>query len=390
MRIAFFHNLPSGGAKRAAYEFIKNLSDKHEIDLYHYDKHSEDFLDIRTLVRKAHLVEGGETTGSRGINRVLSMYRVRLASQEIANMINAGNYDLALVMQCKVSNSPFLLRYLRIPSLYYCHEPVAKILEPHYRIHEKKNLSTYLKSNFLSWSISIDRTNARQATLICANSLYSVENIYRNYGIYPRLNYLGVDTDHFRPLNMQRERSILCVGALNSAKGQDFLIQSVGTLTKPPPIRFIYNFAYGVDTYQKDLIELANKLGVSVSFDNLVTDDALVNAYNTSTLTAFPSLLEPLGLVPLESMACGTPVVGVAEAGIRETVVNEETGFLTARDPIEFGKAIERLINDKAVCSRMCASGRQKVIKSWTWKTATQQLELNIQKALEIYVNASE
>ena len=293
-------------------------------------------------------------------------------------------------MQCKVSNSPFLLRYLRIPSLYYCHEPVAKILEPHYRFHEKRNLLNQLKSTFFSWSISIDRANARQATLICANSLYSRENIYRNYGIYPRLNYLGVDTDLFRPLNVQRERSILCVGALNSAKGQDFLIQSVRTLSQPPPIRFIYNFAYGVDTYQKDLIKLAHKLGVSVSFDNLVTDDALVNAYNTATLTVFPSLLEPLGLVPLESMACGTPVVGVAEAGIRETVINDETGLLTERDPIEFGKAIEYLMNDKAVWSRMCASGRQKVLKSWTWEKATQQLELNIQKALEIYVNASE
>ena len=48
MRIALFHNLPSGGAKRAVFEFIKHLSKAHEIDLYIYDIKAEDFLDIVT------------------------------------------------------------------------------------------------------------------------------------------------------------------------------------------------------------------------------------------------------------------------------------------------------------------------------------------------------
>ncbi|MEP6930087.1 MAG: glycosyltransferase, partial [Flavobacterium sp.] len=59
---------------------------------------------------------------------------------------------------------------------------------------------------------------------------------------------------------------------------------------------------------------------IIVPFENMANDTELVNAYNQAILTVFPSRLEPLGLVPLESMACGTPVVGVAEAGIRETI----------------------------------------------------------------------
>ena len=266
MRIAFFHNLPSGGAKRTAFEFIKYLAKNHEIDLYLYDRKAEDFLDIRPLVRNTILVEGGETSGAKGIGRLISINRVRVASKRVARLINDGKYDLALVMQCKVSNSPFLLRHLRIPTLYFCHEPSAKILEPHYRGREQDGRLAYLKKLFLQWSISIDRANAVSATLICTSSLYARENIYRNYGVYPRLNYLGVDAQRFHPLDLVREPAILCVGALNSAKGQDFAIQSVGTLSQRPPIKFIYNFAYGMKEYQTNLIHLAEKLGVSFIF----------------------------------------------------------------------------------------------------------------------------
>jgi len=383
MRIAFFHNLPSGGAKRTAFEFIKYLAKQHQIDLYLYDKKAEDFMDLRPLVRNTILVEGGETSGAKGIGRLISLSRVRAASQKTARLINDGSYDLALVMQCKVSNSPFLLRCLRIPSLYFCHEAAAKIMEPHYRGLAQDGRLAHLKNMILRWGMAIDRANAVSATLICTSSLYSRENLYRNYGVYPRLNYLGVDTQHFHPLDLQREPILLCVGALNAAKGQDFVIKSVGTLSQRPPIKFIYNFAYGAAEYQSHLVRLAEKLGVSVSFDCLVTDDALLNAYNRAILTVTPTLLEPLGLVALESMACGTPVVGIAEAGVRETVLHNETGLLTERDPHEFGQAIERLIKDKSLWTAMSVRGRQRVLECWTWEQASRQLEKNMHKTLE-------
>lgn len=385
MRIALFHNLPSGGAKRAAFEFIKHLSKVHNIDLYIYDIKAEEFLDIRPLVRSTILVDGGETSGANGARRLISLNRVRTASKKTAGLINEGKYDVALVMQCNVTNSPYVLRYLNIPSLYFCHEPLAKIMEPHYRGQLQDGRLASLKKLVLKWYIEIDRLNAISATQICTSSLYSRENLYRNYGIYPRLNYLGVDTKFFRPLNLQREPTILCVGALNSAKGQDFLIRSVGTLSQCPPIKFIYNFSYGLPAYKANLAKLAEKMDVPISFECLADDETLVKAYNQATVTVFPSLLEPLGLVPLESMSCGTPVVGIAEAGVRETVIHNKTGLLTERDTHEFGQAIEQLMNDKEIWKNMSAKGREWVQESWTWEQASQQLEKNMQKTIEKY-----
>jgi glycosyltransferase involved in cell wall biosynthesis len=388
MRIALFHNLPSGGAKRSVHELIKILSRKHIIDLYIYDKHAEDFLDIRSIVNKTVYVNGGETDNGKGLNRLFSLKIVKSASKKTAKLINLEKYDLALIMQCKVVNSPFILRYLNLPSLYFCHEPLAKILEPHYRSKEQDGLLGPIKKIFIRWLISIDRFNALKATQICTSSLYCIENIYRNYGIYASLNYLGVDRNNFKPLGNKRSSKILFVGALNAAKGQDFVIESVGTIKIKPEIVFIYNFSYGNSEFKERLINRANHLGVSITFQNMANERELVFAYNEAFVTVFPSHLEPLGLVPLESMACGTPVIGVAEAGIRETIQDGENGLLTERDSIEFGKAITRLFEDKLLWKAISEEGITRVAEKWTWEQSCDRLEVNINKTIAKYRSA--
>ena len=375
MRIAFFHNLPAGGGKRSAHEWIKRMTKHHDVDLFLYNSAAEDFLDLRPYVKETILIPGGEIRKGTRTEKLRAYFRIVNASKEIARRMNSGNYDLAFIMQCQRYNSPFVLRYLHIPSLYFCHEPTAKILEPHYNV--KMN---GLRRLYIEWLCRIDRTNARHATLICANSLYSRENIYRNFGIFPRLNYLGIDPDHFRPLSLKRENIVLSVGSLVPSKAPDFLIESIGTLRIKPAIRFIYHVSD--PSYKAQLTLLAERLGVSVYFDYLPSQDEIMLAYNQAAVTAFPSILEPMGLVPLESLACGTPVVGVAEAGIRETVCHGETGILTERDPVEFGKAIETLCTNESLRTRMGVRGIEQVHKSWLWEHSYIILEKHMHLAI--------
>jgi len=114
-----------------------------------------------------------------------------------------------------------------------------------------------------------------------------------------------------------------------------------------------------------------------------MSDDDLVAAYNRAAVVAYPPILEPFGLVPLEAMACGVPVVGVAEAGIRETVVHGETGVLTERDPVEFGLAIKTLLEDEALRNCIGNNGRRHVLAHWTWDQSYTALEKNIYRALQ-------
>lgn len=371
MNIAIFHNHHPGGGKRSAYEWVKRMAKDHTVDLYLYDLSAEQFLDLRPYVRRTILVSGGEKKGGKWLGRLSWLFRTMRASKVVAKKINAGGYDLAFIMQCKAWNSPFVLRYLRIPSLYFCHEPVIKGLEAHSLVN--RGSLAPLKKIFMQWLARYDRINARYATLICANSLYSCENIYRFFGVYPRLNYCGVDPQQFRPLNIERCRVVLSVGSLIPNKAAELIIQSIGTLQERSAVRFISY--YSDKDYENQLVQLAKRVGVSISIDNLATEDDLVMAYNQAMVTAFPSKMEPFGLVSLESMACGTPVVGIAEGGIRETIQHGKTGLLTERDPVEFGKAIEILLKDESLRTRMGATGRQHVVQHWTWDQSYQKLE---------------
>ena len=376
MKIAFFHNLPSGGGKRSAFEFVKGMIDKHKVDLFYMDTTSEEYLDLRTLVNDAIFVPGPSAQG--GLGMFTSLIAARKTYKEIAKQINDGGYDLAFVMQCKVCNTPFLLNYLKIPSLYYCAEPLARCLEFHFW---EKGWSSFFKIQLIKFRILIDRINARHASLICANSLYSVENIYRLIGVYPRFGRLGIDLNLFQPKQLKREPIILSVGFLSPSKGQDFLIESVATLTERPSISFIYNSDH--NDYKSYLQKLAEDKNVSISFKHMVSDDDLVKAYNSSAIVAYTCRLEPFGLVPLEAMACGTPVVGVAEAGIRETVKHGENGLLTARDPVEFGKAIQVLMSDDSLREAMGKNGQKYVLDNWSLETSNADIERNLHFAIQ-------
>lgn len=375
MKIAFIHNLPSGGGKRSAFEFVRHLTKNHVLDLHHIDAASEDYLDLRPMMDRTFLVPGPKPKG--GIGVLTSILPTIRAYKAVAERVNAGGYDVAFVMQCKLSNSPAVLRHLRIPSLYFCHEPLARTLEAHFWTDVDLE---FVKKAVVRTNVQIDRLNARHATMICANSRFSVESIYRAYGVYSRYSQLGVDATTFRPLGLPRERFVLSVGALHPVKAQDLIIEAIGTLEERPPLRFIHNSA--APGYKDHLLSVAARCGVDVSFSQLVNDETLVDAYNRAAVVAFPSSLEPFGFVPLEAMSCGTPIVGVAEGGVRETVVHAKTGFLADRNASDYGRAIGTLLGDPVLADRMGHAGRQHVLSNWTWEQAAAALETHLMELL--------
>jgi glycosyltransferase involved in cell wall biosynthesis len=123
------------------------------------------------------------------------------------------------------------------------------------------------------------------------------------------------------------------------------------------------------------LERLAADRQVKLEIHVLVPDEMLVRMYNQVIATVYTPVMEPFGFVPLESAACGTPVVGVNEAGLRETVCHGVTGLLTERNPQAIAKALERLLIDPEMASQMGAAGREQVVQRWTWADAVQGLE---------------
>ena len=108
-----------------------------------------------------------------------------------------------------------------------------------------------------------------------------------------------------------------------------------------------------------------------------VTDEELVNIISSSKVVVYLSHLEPFGLVPLESMSCGTPVVAVKEGGLRESIIHGKNGFLVERDENDVAEAISEilLISERfEEMSKFCMEFTQQF---WKWEAATDRL-LNV------------
>jgi glycosyltransferase involved in cell wall biosynthesis len=107
-----------------------------------------------------------------------------------------------------------------------------------------------------------------------------------------------------------------------------------------------------------------------------VPDEDLPAVYNCATVMAFPSVQEGFGLVPLEAMACGLPVVTSGAGAIREVVGDAALIVSESDDEAEWASAIERVLRDTGLCSRMRSLGLARARLFSNEESARQVLEV--------------
>jgi len=132
MRVAIFHNLPSGGAKRALWGTVKYLSRAGcSIDVFVPSTANEDFLPLRQFANSVTVMPLHTTPFGLAKSAIWYLFPrgfLSLADQEeaqkrLADIINKGEYDIVFVEQDKHTMSPFILKYLIQPYVYYCQQP---------------------------------------------------------------------------------------------------------------------------------------------------------------------------------------------------------------------------------------------------------------------------
>lgn len=355
MKIVVFHNLPAGGAKRTLYEEVKALSKKHMIDLYEFDSTDESFLDIRSFVKKVRrypfdlrsTLPGFFARIEKDCQNFIELCRLH---KKIAGDINKGRYDVALIHADKFTQAPFLLRYLKIPALYFCQEWLRIVYERELLFKEDV---IFLKRGYelVTRKIrkEIDKKNAQSASKIITNSNFTKLNIKKAYKKDIISCHLGVNTEIFKPLPNKRDY-FLFVGEKAEINGYSLVENAVKMVKEDvkPEIKII---------------------GISKGRLSITSDKIMAREYSGALVTLCTSFNEPFGLAPIESMACGTPVLAVDEGGYRETVIDGKTGFLLKRDPKIFADKIVYLIRNPKVVKRLGDQGRKHVIKNFSWDT---------------------
>ena len=203
----------------------------------------------------------------------------------------------------------------------------------------------------------------------------------------------GVDVDLFRPmdqgiarrkLGLQDSKVVLYVGRLEPLKGVDIILRAVAQLEQGDPVKtIIVGGDLQEDSEMCRLKSLSQELGISrqVSFLGRLEQQELPTYYSAADICVMPSYYESFGLVALESMACGTPVIASRVGGLPTIVKNSYNGYLIPwHCPEPFADGLDVLLGSPSVRSAMSEAARRTAV-SMQWPLVVDNL-INSYQAL--------
>jgi len=355
MRIAIFHELPYGGARRAALEFGRILSKNNDVDFYYIDEAAEEGLDkvaknVRFIKFRTVKWEGNNWR-AKLYKDTIELFRLSILHKQLAQELDKKHYDFVFVHGSRFTQAPFILRFLGTTSVYYCQEPLRMVYEPMFAIPKSLALikKVYETINRVSRKI-IDSKNIRSANILLANSKYTRNNIKKAYGIASTVLYLGVNTSIFYPEKNRKKYGLLFVGSKDKSEGLDFFKQILKKMKYKVTVKFHFRE------------------------DEWITDAALRKLYSESKILIGLSYNEPFGLAPVEAQACATSVVAVSEGGYRETIVDGKTGLLIARDARKIAQALDRLLTNEGMLKKFSNNALNHAKENWSWEKSVDRL----------------
>jgi glycosyltransferase involved in cell wall biosynthesis len=302
----------------------------------------------------------------------------------VARDVDAGSYDVVLANTCMFTFIPAFVNYANTPTAYYLHEPFGRTFvrdcgqngNGRSRLRALLDRVDPLPETYRRRLEAMQRDSVRGAARLIANSGFTRQKIRLAFGVDPLLCRYGVDCRAFHPMQSHVESDhVLSVGELTPRKGFGFLVESLALLppARRPALRLACNM---VDSDERRRIEsLAAAGGVRIEIAVGLNTAQLAAAYCAARFCVYAPFAEPFGLVPLEAMACGKPVVAVSEGGVSESVVDGKTGFLAPRDAAVFAEAVDRLWTDPPLAARLGAQARQHVLENWSWEQSVAELE---------------
>ena len=170
----------------------------------------------------------------------------------------------------------------------------------------------------------------------------------KRHGLKSKIEVIsnGVDLNKFYKKNMKRKKlTILHVGRISYEKNVDVVLQAMKIISEFKDIKFII---VGIGPDLDKLKEYSRALCLNVEFTGKIENKDLVNYYNKADIFVTASTIETEGIVILEAMACGLPIVGVNKLAIPEIVKHGRNGFVAKEnEPEEMAMYLIKLIKNK-------------------------------------------
>ena len=399
MKIAVWHNVSGGGAKRVLYDQVRNLvANGHHVEAWCPPSANRSFLPLSELITE-HVVPlrmAGPVTDRLTLREFSRDQRDDIVAMDehckaCATEIDGGGFDVLLAHCCRFYRATAIGRMTNLPSLF--------VAEPYRPLYEaaptngwaapqlgrrwwssRHGVATALRdaSRLYSRRIQVreEITNAAGFDRLLAYSSFTREMIRSAFGLDAAVCYPGIDTESFPRLDRRREPFVMSVGTVCPEKNLLFVIDALGRLPIERRPRLVWVCDYIEGDHLREVVARADERKVDLEVRHMVDHATLVELLNTATVMLYAPRLEPLGLAPLEAGACGLPVVATAEGGVRETIVPGRTGVLTAPTVEAFATAISELLDDPDRLAAMGAATRDHIVEHWSMAAAAARLEV--------------
>lgn len=259
-----------------------------------------------------------------------------------------------------------------------------------------------------SW---VEKTALEMADAVVAVSRSTRDDILRLFAIDEAKTHVipnGIDTDEYQPVDRPEILArfgidcaapyVLFVGRMTRQKGMLYLLKAIDHIDRVQVVLC----AGESDTpeLQAELEAMVQDLKLRRSglvwIPEMLHRQTTIALYSHARVFCCPSIYEPFGIINLEAMACGTPVVASGVGGIPEVVVDGETGYIVdaklsdvpphdPSDPEGFARglaeSINRLAGDPALARQMGQAGRRRVVDVFSWRSIARQT-LDLYKTL--------
>ncbi len=194
----------------------------------------------------------------------------------------------------------------------------------------------------------------------------------------------GIDTKTFTPGPLPEQPVILFVGQLTASKGIFVLLEAFRTVSEKVPQCQLHLAGAGSGLDEAKRVAASMTSASSIHFLGRVERDKLPNLIRSCTVACVPSFGEPFGLVALEAMACGRPVVGTDASGLAHLIPDAGGIKVPVGDPHALAEALLNVIGNPILAQSMGEYNRKVVEEQHAWPAVIAQVEQAYEAAIQL------
>jgi len=267
--------------------------------------------------------------------------------------------------------------------VWYCHSPLRDVYDLYdYRQKTRTNLDKFYFKVF----VKIFRFFDKIATKKCSKIITNSENVKKRIKHYFNRDSVVINPgiEYGKFTSAGKDKYFLCVSRFVPNKRQNFIIDAFRNFEILYDENKEYKLILAGDVPKmNENVEYFNQLkkyakGYNVEFKENISDEELKELYGKSTAFLFAGLDEDFGIVPLESMSAGKPVISVNEGGLKEYILHGENGILVS-NPDEMAYYMNFIKNRPFLYDEMSKKA-QETAKQYDWNNFLKKLDDELSK----------